>query len=155
MKVKDVMTEEVVTIPSDFSLREAAKLLREEKISGAPVMENEELIGVVSEEDILESFREENEFEHGLWLPSPFELVEIPIREVLETRKYKKLLKETGEENVSSVMSKKVVSVKPSDDVSVAAELMSKNQINRLPVLSDGELVGIIAREDIINSLVK
>ncbi len=92
------MTEEVVTIPSDFSLREAAKLLREEKISGAPVMENEELIGVVSEEDILESFREENEFEHGLWLPSPFELVEIPIREVLETRKYKKLLKEIKEE---------------------------------------------------------
>ncbi|PTD94392.1 histidine kinase [archaeon SCG-AAA382B04] len=155
MKVKNVMTEEVITVDNDASLREAAKLLRKNEISGAPVVDGEEVVGMISEEDILRSFKEEKSFEHDLWLPSPFELVEIPIREILEIREYKKLLNQTGKEDISSVMSDKVFSVGPEDDVSEVAEIMTNKKINRVPVINDSELIGIVAREDIINSLVK
>lgn len=153
MKVKDVMTKEVVKISQKSSLREAAKILRENEISGAPVVEDGELIGMISEKDILKTFKEE-EFDHQLWLPSPFELVEIPIRQILETRRYKKLLNQTGEKDVISVMTKNVSSIKPTDEIQKAAKIMTKKDINRLPVIEEGEIVGIVAREDIINSLV-
>lgn len=155
MNVEDVMTKEVIKIKEDASLREAAKKLRKNNISGAPVVnQKDEVVGIISEEDILQSFKEEP-FEHELWLPSPFELVEIPIREILELRRYKKLLRETGEESVSSVMTKKVFSVSPSDNLTDVAELMTKKRINRVPVIKNSKLVGIVAREDIINALVE
>ena len=54
MKVADVMTNEVVTVPPGASLKEAARLLIEHRISGLPVVDNQNhVLGVVSEADVL------------------------------------------------------------------------------------------------------
>src|SRR5262249_60387242 len=53
MKISDVMTTDVVTVTPDTTLKKAAGLMLERGISGLPVVEAEELIGVVSETDIL------------------------------------------------------------------------------------------------------
>ncbi len=51
---------------------------------------------------------------------------------------------------ISAIMSKNVIKVSPYDDLDIAAELMSKNKIKRLPVLDNGKLVGIITASDLI-----
>src|SRR5512132_1445511 len=54
MRVEDVMTRDVVTVPPGASLKEAARLLVEHRISGLPVVDNEShVLGVISEADLL------------------------------------------------------------------------------------------------------
>lgn len=85
MKVKDVMNPNVVFCKPDDTAREVAKILKENNISGVPVLEGEELVGVVSEGDLLKLLIIPEKGE--LWLPSPFEVIEVPIREYLGDRK--------------------------------------------------------------------
>ena len=78
MKVKDVMNPDVVFCKPETTVREAAKILKESNISGAPVLEDGKLVGIVSEAELLELLVIP---EKGyLWLPSPFEIIEVPIR---------------------------------------------------------------------------
>lgn len=51
---------------------------------------------------------------------------------------------------ISTIMSKNVIKVSPYDELDIAAELMSKHKIKRLPVLDNGKLVGIITASDLI-----
>ena len=51
---------------------------------------------------------------------------------------------------VSSVMSKKVITIEACEKIEEAMGLMSENKIKRLPVLNDGKLVGIVTATDII-----
>ncbi|OKY78279.1 MAG: CBS domain containing protein [Candidatus Methanohalarchaeum thermophilum] len=153
MKIKEIMNKDVITLRKDESIREAAKKLRKNNISGAPVLDDGSVVGIVSEADIIKAFREKD-FSHELWLPTPFELIEIPIRELLEIREYKKLLKETGTEKIEDIMTENLYHVDPEDEIQEAAELMSKHEVNRVPVVKDDELIGIVAREDIISSMV-
>ena len=53
MKVKDVMNPNVVFCKPDNTVREAAKILKENNISGAPILEGGELVGIISEADLL------------------------------------------------------------------------------------------------------
>ena len=53
MKVKDIMNHNVVFCKPDNTVRETAKILRENNISGAPVLESDELVGIISEGDLL------------------------------------------------------------------------------------------------------
>ena len=58
-------------------------------------------------------------------------------------------INDTGKK-ISSVMSKDVITIEESQDINNAAELMAKNKIKRLPVMKNGELVGIITSTDLI-----
>jgi CBS domain-containing protein len=53
IKVKEIMTNHVITISRDASVKEAARLMMEKKIGCLPVVENEKLVGLVTETDIL------------------------------------------------------------------------------------------------------
>nr|MBP7071819.1 CBS domain-containing protein [Methanothrix sp.] len=72
MKVRDIMNVKPVTVQAEASVSEAAAILRENKVSGLPVLDGERLVGIVSESDLLRLLSVEED-EGGLWLPSPFE----------------------------------------------------------------------------------
>ena len=74
MKVKDVMNSKLVFCKPDYTVREAAKILKENSISGAPVLDGEELVGIISEADLLKLLILPEKGE--LWLPSPFEVID-------------------------------------------------------------------------------
>ncbi|WP_201721243.1 CBS domain-containing protein [Methanonatronarchaeum thermophilum] len=149
------MNPDVFTVNNDDTIREAALKLKSKEISGLPVVDSEDrLVGIISEADILSTLEEDVEFPRDLWLPNPFELIEIPIRTALDWKKYKKILEDKKEILVEEVMTSKVYTVSPEDEIYRAANLMSKHKINRLPVVEDGKLVGIVAREDLIDSIV-
>lgn len=153
MKVKDVMNPNVVFCKPDDTVREVAKILKENNISGIPVIDGEELVGVVSEGDLLKLLIIPDK--GGLWLPSPFEVIEVPIREYLGWEETKKVLSDVGSTKVEEIMTKDVYTISSEASIEEASEHMVRHKINRLPVLEDDRVVGIITRGDIIEGIAK
>ena len=154
MKVKDVMNPNVIFCKPDDTVREVAKILKENDISGVPVLEGEELVGIVSEGDLLKLLIIPEKGD--LWLPSPFEVIEIPIREYLGWEETKKILSDVGSIKVEEIMTKDVHTISSEASVEEASEHMVRHKINRLPVIDeDNSVVGIVTRGDIIEGLSK
>ena len=153
MKVKDVMNPNVVFCKPDDTVREAARVLKENNISGAPVLDGEELVGIISEADLLKLLILPEKGE--LWLPSPFEVIEVPIRELLGWEETKKMLSDVGSTKIEEIMIKDVHTISSEASVEEASEHMIRHRINRLPVIENGYVVGIVTRGDIIEGLAK
>ncbi|MHB8103302.1 MAG: CBS domain-containing protein [Methanosarcina sp.] len=153
MKVKDVMNPKVVFCKPDDTVREAAKILKENNISGVPVLKGDELVGIISEGDLLKLLIIPEKGE--LWLPSPFEVIEVPIRELLGWEDTKKMLSDVGSTKIEEIMTKDVHTISSEASVEEASEHMVRHRINRLPVTEDNHLVGIVTRGDIIDGLAK
>ena len=152
MRVREVMNVKPVTVQADASVSDAALILRENKISGLPVLDGERLVGIVSESDLLRLLSVDEE-EGGLWLPSPFEIFEVPFRDLVKWERMRSALDEIPKKKVSGVMSRNLHEVGPDDSIEEAAGIMTRHRINRLPVVEDGRLVGIVTRGDIISGL--
>ncbi|NPE28935.1 CBS domain-containing protein [Methanococcoides sp. SA1] len=151
MKVKDIMSSNVIVCSPQDTISSTAQLLKKENISGVPVVDEGKVVGIVSEVDLLKLL---NIPEHGgLWLPSPFEIIEIPIRELISWEDSKKMLSDVGSKPVSDIMEKDVFTLGPESSVEDASISMARHKINRLPVVDNGELVGLITRGDIIRGL--
>jgi len=153
MKVKDVMNSKVVFCKPDDTVREAAKILKENNISGVPVLKGDQLVGIISEGDLLKLLIIPEKGE--LWLPSPFEVIEVPIRELLGWEDTKKMLSDVGSTKIEEIMTKDVHTISSEASVEEASEHMVRHRINRLPVTEDNHLVGIVTRGDIIDGLAK
>jgi CBS domain-containing protein len=151
MKIKDIMNSNVIFCKPDDTISNAAQMLKKHNISGLPVVENDILVGIVSEADLLRLLEIP---EHGgLWLPSPFEVIEVPIRELISWEETKRMLADVGADPVRKIMNTKVYVTSSEDSVEDASKLMIKHKINRLPVVDNGTLVGIVTRGDIVRGL--
>ena len=156
--VEDVMTTDVVTCEPDEEVSVVARRLREEDVSGAPVTDGDEVVGVVSEADLLDLLDAKQE-DTNIWLPSPFEAFELPLRAFpwREWAEKHGLLKETlhdvGETRVRDVMSKDPRTVAPTTALDEGAGVMVRTGYNRLPVVKDGTLVGIVTRGDVLGGM--
>jgi CBS domain-containing protein len=140
MKVGELMTREVISVPPETTLREAARLLVEHRISGLPVVEDGHVIGVLSEADIVAKAGGGAESEGGLltWLFEP---------EIDEQR----VLARTARDAMSSP----VVTIAPNRPVHEAARKLITERVNRMPVVEDGKLVGIVTRADIVRAFTR
>jgi len=138
VKVRDVMTGEVVAVRRDASFKEMAARLRQYRVSAFPVIdENRRVIGVVSEADL--QAREALAGEHA-GIPAA-------VTGILHHKDYKKSEGLTA----SDLMTHPAVTVRPEDSVEHAARLMYTLQVKRLPVVdAGGYLVGIVSRADVL-----
>ncbi len=152
MLVKDAMTKNPVVCTAETSLRDAVGLFRKHHIGGLPVMEGAELVGMLTESDLI-SLLESERISDDLWLPSPFEIIEIPIREYVNWEKTKHALRNIGDMPAKKVMTHHVITATEDMEVEAAASLMLKEGIARLPVMRGKKLVGILTRADIINAI--
>ena len=126
--------------------------MRKHHIGGLPVMEGTELAGMLTESDLI-SLLETERISDDLWLPSPFEIIEIPIREYINWEKTKHALRNIGDMKAKNVMTQPVITATEDMDIEEAAALMLKEGITRLPVMQNEKLVGILARADIISAV--
>lgn len=148
LKAKDVMTKDVITINKNASIEELSELLLDNKISGVPVMDDDDnLVGVVTEADVIIK-------DTKLHFPAYFKLLDGII--YLESlNKFKRNLKKHLATKVEDIMTTKIRTVGPDTEVSEIADLMLNKKINRLPVVDKNKnLVGIVARSDILKSMV-
>ncbi len=128
LKVKDVMTRNVVCVDRDQPLTEAAALFVEKRVSGAPVVDADgRCVGVLSALDYVK--REDH------------------LQKTTEDG--------SGSECVSDRMSKGVRFVRPDQTLLTAARLMCVQHVHRLPVLdADGRTDGVITSMDVVAALV-
>jgi CBS domain-containing protein len=152
MLVKEVMTKNPVICTADMPLRDAVALLRKHHIGGLPVLDRGELAGMLTESDIIAQL-ETGRISDDLWLPSPLEIIEVPIREFINWEKTKHALQNIGDIPVKKVMTRRVVTATEEMDIEAAASVMLREGIARLPVVRGKELVGIITRADIVQGV--
>lgn len=153
MKVGDVMIKDVITFSPEDLIHDVARVLREKRISGAPVMEGDRIVGMISEADIMELI-ESHDIHINTILPSPFDVLEIPVRMKLGLDDAVDKIKKAATAKVVDIMAKGILGIDPDADISVAAKEMHRKNVNRLPVVDeDGGLMGIVTRGDIIGAL--
>jgi CBS domain-containing protein len=137
MKVKDVMTPEVATVTPDTSLKQVAELLVARRISGVPVCDAAGVVvGIVSEGDIV---RHEG---------GPTERP--PLVRLVTAADGRAPTRTAGE-----AMTSPAVTIGPERAVAAAAKLMVEAGVNRLPVVENGALVGIVSRADLVRAFVR
>ncbi len=152
-KVEEVMTKPVVTVPPEMSVKEAAALLAEKDVSGAPVIADGRIIGIFSEVDILRSLKTTKK-NLRMVFPS-ISSIGIAFQEEVVQRELLEAYEEIGSRSVSEVMSKEAHTVTTDTTLKEAVMAMVLNDVNRLPVTQAGQLVGIVTRGDIIKGLAK
>ncbi|MGZ9160946.1 MAG: CBS domain-containing protein [Candidatus Limnocylindrales bacterium] len=144
MKVREVMTSEVCQVKPETPLREVAQLLVERQVSGVPVVDDAgRVLGVVSEGDFLA--REAGESAR----PSA------PLWWTWAAGPDKKAIERMHATTAGTAMTAPAVTVGADRPLSEAAMIMARRQINRLPVVEDGRLVGIISRADIVRAFAR
>ncbi len=151
-KAKDIMSTPAISISGEKTLQEAIELLAEKKISGFPVIDDQgKVIGIISDTDIISYSQKLNVIPHTSlsgWI-SPYSNVD----DLATMRKGFDLL---GKTMVKDVMTKKVHSVNQEAEATDVAKLMSRRNINRIPVVNnDGKLVGIVTRADMVQCMAK
>jgi len=154
LKVRDLMTTEVLTLLPEDTIKKAAKKLALENVSGAPIVDDRNhLLGFVSENDILTTImryqdRLDKEGVSG-------SLMEYAMDTVTDDDRLGQAVEQISDTPMSSIMVRSVMTTTPDAPIIEVLRLMLKLGINRIPVLEKGILVGIISRGDIIFSLYK
>ena len=121
MQIKNLMSEEIITIDKDQNLSDALKLLRKHNVSRLPVTNNKELVGIISERDIADK---------------------------LGSSKYESM--PASRLHISSVMVKDVFTVPQTMQLDEVASLMLEKGIGSVPVMDDEKMVGIVSKADFV-----
>jgi CBS domain-containing protein len=121
MQIKNLMSEDVITIDKDQNLSDALKLLRKNNVSRLPVVNNKELVGIISERDIASK---------------------------LGSSKYESM--PASRLHISSVMVKDVFTVPETMQLGEVAKLMLDNGIGSVPVMCEDKMVGIVSKADFV-----
>jgi CBS domain-containing protein len=152
VSVGDVMTAPVYTLDPEDSLKEAATLLASSKVSGAPVLDlSGKIVGILTEADILKTLEREADrakvrAEEGY----AFVLKVMSFRETAP-----RVMRALSAVRVREAMSRPVVTTSRDTPLDQVAREMSERSVNRMPVVEEDRLVGIVSRADIVRALVK
>lgn len=142
MKVKDVMTSPAVTVGPDTPFKEIVETLAAHRIGGLPVVDGEgTLLGLVTEADLLakEAYGGSTRRRRLIGL----------VADVLAGTDMT-LLQKAGGLVARDVMTERVVTADPAEDVRRVARRMLENGVKRLPVVTAGRVVGVVARVDLL-----
>jgi len=152
--VKECMNEKVVCLSPDDTIFDAAKILSQLNIAGAPVVEKNKIIGIVSISDMIKFIDIKLGKLPKINTPGLSTLL-LALAQMQKVRSdFKKELEKITKTKIKHVMTKKVITASSSQTIIDVAELMEKHDVNRLPVVDHGKIVGIVARADIIKSLI-
>lgn len=143
----DVMTRDVVTVKKDTTIRELAEIFTTRRISCAPVVDDSgDMIGIVTETDLVEQ-------DKSLHIPTVISLFDWVI--YLESgRKFEKELKKMTGQTVGDIYTTEVETVAPTTPISEVADLMSTGKLHAIPVVDGKKVLGIIARIDMIRTMI-
>ena len=147
LTAQDIMTRDVVTVKKDMSVKELAQLLSDKKISGVPVIDDQDnLVGVVTENDLIDQAKKIH-IPTVMALFDSFVFLENPDR-------LEKDLKKMSASTVGNICSSKVFTAKTDTPIDELATIMSEKKMHTLPVLNnEGNLAGVIGKSDIIRTL--
>lgn len=144
MQASDIMSTPIVSVAPDTPVREIAALLLEKRISAVPVFDNGRLVGLVSEGDLLHrrEIGTDRPKRAGSWWLRLFSSDQTPGEYV---KAHGRLARD--------VMTRKVETVAPDASLTDIATLLESRGIKRVPVVRDGQVVGIVSRANLVQAL--
>ncbi|MEE9610296.1 MAG: CBS domain-containing protein [Desulfatiglandales bacterium] len=147
LKVKDIMTKDLITVSPEMEIAHAAKLLLEKSINGVPVVDRKgNLVGLLCQSDLIAQ-------EKKLPLPSLFTLLDgfIPLSSM---KHFEKEVQKIAATTVAHAMTPNPVTVRPETRVEEVATIMVERNFHTLPVVDEGKLLGIVGKRDILKTLI-
>jgi CBS domain-containing protein len=143
MKAMDVMVHDVITIGPDASVAEAAKLIAQNDVSALPVVDDHgRLVGIISEGDLMNREEIGTEIHHPWWIEA-----------VTPAAKLATEFAKSHGKRVEEVMSEDVITATEETPLVEIAAILERNRIKRVPIVRDGELVGIVSRTNLVQAL--
>jgi CBS domain-containing protein len=143
MKARDVMVSPVISVKPSCTVKEVAQTLLERRISAAPVVDDKgKLVGIVSEGDLMHRAEIGTERRHSWWL-------RVLTGDDALAAEYTKAHART----VADVMTRDVITTSPDTPLHEIAALLERHSIKRVPIVRDGELVGIVSRANLLQAL--
>ena len=146
MTVKEIMTKNVIACQASTSVKEAARLMYLNGLTGLPVLnEKDQVVGMITEYDLMK-------IEGRLHLPVTFALLGsiVYLENPLHGDEIQKQLEELMATKVEMLMTKDVVTISGDAPLEDLAEVFLHKKVNPVPVVEDGKLVGIVSRADIV-----
>lgn len=148
MQVRDIMTERVITLSEDMGIVDAAKILMENHINGAPVLDGEgRLVGILCRDDLISQQKK-------LPVPSYFIVLDgvIPL---ISPKHLEREVDKIAATSVKHAMTARPITVTPETSIEDVAALMVDKKIHTIPVLDSlGRLVGIVGKEDVLRTVI-
>jgi CBS domain-containing protein len=146
LTAKDIMTREVITVRQNTTVKELAEILWKNKISGVPVLDdNDAVVSVVTESDLIDQTKK-------VHIPTMISLLDSVI--FLESsKKTEEEIKKMSGNTVQDICSDDLISVTEETGLDEIATIMSEKNLHTLPVIQDNKLVGVIGKSDIIRSI--
>ena len=188
MQIKNLMSEDIITIDKDQNLSDALKLLRKHNVSRLPVTNNKELVGIISERDIaakLGSSKYESMPASRLHISSVMVKDVFTVPETMQLGEVAKLMLDNGigsvpvmcedkmvgivskadfvtlavgiafdKITVKEIMTKDLIVVSPTERLVHARRQMMEGHVGRLPVVDDGNLVGMLTSKDLMRAFI-
>ena len=146
LKVKDIMTKEIISVSPETEIANAAKILLEKRINGMPVIDAfGRLVGIICQSDLVAQ-------QKGIPIPSVFTLLEsyIPLTSI---KRLDKEMKKIAALTVREAMTPDPVTVSLETDIEEVAKLMVDKKYHTLPVVEGDKIVGIVGKEDVLKTL--
>ena len=143
MKARDVMVSPVITVKPSSSVRDVAKIFLDRRISAVPVVDEQgKLVGIVSESDLMHRAEAGTERKRSWWLQG-FTGDETLAAEYVKAHARK----------VADIMTRQVIFAAPDMPLYEIANMLESNSIKRVPIVKDGQVVGIVSRANLIQAV--
>lgn len=149
LRVRDLMTTQVLTVKPTDTIKRATIKFAVDNVTGAPVVDNRNhVIGMITENDILGLIlKYQDKLDREM---NPNSLLSIPMDGESSDPGIAEANRAISEMKVEDIMVRSVLSTSPDEKIVQALKKMMQLNVNRVPVLEQGVLVGILSRSDII-----
>lgn len=145
MLVSEIMTSPVLVIEPSASIAEAARIMLGDRVSGLPVVDQDKrLVGILTEGDFLRRGELGEVRKRPRWL-------EVFVGSGKRAEEYV----QSHGRKVEDVMSPSPVTIAPDASLEELIGLMTARKIKRVPVVEEGELVGVVARSDVMRAVLR
>ncbi len=143
---KEIMTDEVITVTKNTSIKKLSDLFIKHKVNGFPVVDEDgQLIGIVTEKNLIEQSK-------NLHIPTVIALFDAVI--YLESgKKFEEEVKRYNATQVADIYISNVVTIAPDTGIHEIASLMAEKSVHSIPVVEGKKILGIIGKLDIIKGL--
>jgi CBS domain-containing protein len=145
--VREVMTTEVVSFKADDPVQDAMRVMAEQRVDGAPVVDDTgAVVGIVSTSDLIVQ-------ETQLHYPTVISLFGAYLELPSSVRRFEEDLRRAVGATVGDVMNKEPLVCDEDDTLEQVATVMHEKEVSRMPVVHAGRLVGLISQGDILRAM--
>jgi len=147
LTAKDIMTTDCITLTPETDIATAAKTLLDNKINGAPVIDEGKVVGILCQSDLVAQQKK-------ITLPSFFTLLD-GVFPISSHEELEKEMSKISALTVAEAMTPTPTFISPATKIDDIATMMANEKLYTLPVIEDEALVGVVGKEDVLKTLLQ